>query len=346
MKIPLISDSHFGIKNDSSTVRNYSMSFINQFFKYIDDNNIKEIIHLGDFLDRRRFVNYETLNFVRKHFIEQLKLRGIKMHLILGNHDCYFKNTNDLNSPKELMSNYDNVVIYDKPCEVEINQTKYAFIPWLTEETFDDFKFLLQNTTAKYAMGHLEIQGFQVLRGIKSEKGLPLSCLTQFEYVFSGHYHVKQDNGHVYYLGTPYDMTFADIDEKKGFHVFDDTTKQLEFYENKNKLFHKFVYDDSGIIDDTQDFTKYSNCYVKIVVKNKKKPILFDKILDKIHSVNPAHVSVIDETELYVEEQEIDQTQDTMTIICSDIDNMKDIEKPDKLKQIMNELFVESFEIE
>ena len=35
--------------------------------------------------------------------------RGITMDLIIGNHDTYYKNTNDVNSPELLLYNQPNV---------------------------------------------------------------------------------------------------------------------------------------------------------------------------------------------------------------------------------------------
>ena len=99
MKIALINDTHFGARGDSQLFFDYFMKFFDEvFFPYLKENNIDTIIHAGDFMDRRKFVNFNILIQVRNKFIKHLKENDIKMHCILGNHDVYYRNTNDVNS--------------------------------------------------------------------------------------------------------------------------------------------------------------------------------------------------------------------------------------------------------
>jgi metallophosphoesterase superfamily enzyme len=75
----------------------------NIFFPYIDSNNISTVVHLGDLLDRRKYVNINTARRLREDFLTPLKERNFDVHIITGNHDTYFKNTNDVNSIEELV---------------------------------------------------------------------------------------------------------------------------------------------------------------------------------------------------------------------------------------------------
>ena len=63
MLIALLNDSHFGVRNDSQAFQNYQLDFFdNQFFPYMQDNNIKNLIHLGDVVDRRKYINFKSRN--------------------------------------------------------------------------------------------------------------------------------------------------------------------------------------------------------------------------------------------------------------------------------------------
>ena len=81
MKIALLSDTHWGARGDSQLFLDYFTEFFNDtFFPYLDANNITTVLHAGDLMDRRKFVNFNVLNHVREHFIKPLKDRNIELH--------------------------------------------------------------------------------------------------------------------------------------------------------------------------------------------------------------------------------------------------------------------------
>lgn len=345
-KVLLLNDLHFGLKADSKIFRAYIKSFLaDQLIPYIKENGIKSIIFLGDFLDKRKYVNIETLQFSRKEFFEPLEALGVTLHMILGNHDVVFRNTSEVNSTTELYSRYSNVKVYSDPTEVNVEGVNVAFIPWINEENIDKFKEFARDSTASIAFGHLEIKGFQVLRGILSESGIDKSEVGMFSKVLSGHFHQKHDDGQIFYLGTQYDMTFADLDEVKGFHTIDLWNSDLEFIPNPRKMFYKIIYDDTVAIP-VLDYTKYTNCYVKLVVRKKTKPRELETILTYLYEANPADLSVIEEMDLFIDINDtIDQTKDTVSIICTEIDEMENDISKENLKNIINELYNESYEM-
>ena len=98
MKIALLNDTHFGVRNDSDAFRQHQVDFLeNQFFPYLKEHKIKTLIHLGDVVDRRKFINHQTASTFRKVFFDKLWQEKIDTHIIIGNHDTYFKNTNEVN---------------------------------------------------------------------------------------------------------------------------------------------------------------------------------------------------------------------------------------------------------
>jgi hypothetical protein len=168
--------------------------------------------------------------------------------------------------------------------------------------------------------------------------------LKKFHSVYSGHFHYRQDNGHMYYLGTQYELTWNDYGQTKGFHVLDTDTGETEFIENPHKIFIKEFYNDEA--DDYTDppVDHFKDKYVRLVVVKKNNPYLFERFVDAIYEAGPSHVQVIED----VSEYEIDDddmvniAEDTLTILSNYIDQLPTKDDKDRLKSIMRELYTES----
>ena len=347
MKIAFLADTHFGARNDAPLFLDHFLDFFeNRFFPYLKEHNIDKIIHLGDFMDRRKFVNFHTLNQVRTRFIKQLKAANISMDCIAGNHDTYFRNTNEINSLRELFE--DDFTIYDNiPVKKKIDSVEFIFVPWINKNNYEASIDFIKNNSAEFVIGHFEFAGYQVLRGIKHEEGTDPSLFAKFEHVYSGHFHCKQTEKNISYLGTPYEITFADVNEKKGFHVFDTETRIMEFVPNENKLFYVIRYNDTESDPLKCNFTQYKNKFVKIIVENKTKPYVFDRFLDSFYSAQVANLTILeDQVTDIISVDKVDASLDTVSMINNEIDNMSEIQNKEKLKKIIHELYIESISAE
>ena len=173
MKIAVVTDTHFGARRQSKDFLQYFNKFFQEvFFPYIDDHKIDTIIHIGDLVDHRKTINFLVLNELRRGFLEPLKQRNIHMYLVVGNHDVAYKNSNDLNSPKLLLSEYDNVTIFDETAEnIEIGNMKACMIPWINKSNKKSVYARVRASKAQVAFGHLELNGYEVLPSIKFEGG-------------------------------------------------------------------------------------------------------------------------------------------------------------------------------
>lgn len=146
MKIALIADPHFGIRNDSSFFLNKQIDFFsNKFFPYLEKNNIKQMICLGDLMDRRKYINYKTLFALKTHFIKQFKSRDIEAHFILGNHDLYLKHNLDINAYDALFEN-SGINVYKDITELQLGEKKFLFIPWITSENYTNIEYALSHS--------------------------------------------------------------------------------------------------------------------------------------------------------------------------------------------------------
>ena len=348
MKIALINDTHFGARGDSQLFFDYFMKFFDEvFFPYLEENNIKTVIHAGDFMDRRKFVNFSILNQVRSQFIQKLKENNIELHCILGNHDVYYRNTNGVNSVTELFSN--DIKIYEIPTIINLGGLDIALLPWVNKENYDNSVEFIKTAPAPILIGHLELNGYQVLRGVKHSGGMNPDILERYEKVLSGHFHCRQEKDNVYYMGTQYQITFADLEETKGFHILDTETRDIEFIENPNRMFHKVYYnDEEGPVDTKEmNFSHLKDSYVRLDVEYKKHPYSFDKFMDTLIDAGVAKITVIEESSDILENEEelVDLAQDTVTLINNEIDLMEEVDNKDKLKKLIKDLYMESLSL-
>ena len=348
MKICLLNDTHFGCRNDSPAFIDYQNKFYDEvFFPYIIESNITTLVHLGDVVDRRKFINHNTAHNFREKFWNRLANLKIDTHIIIGNHDTYYKNTNEVNAIENLNVGPE-VKIYTQPREVEFDGTKIQFLPWICDDNYDDSIHAIDHSNADICFGHLEIKGFEMHGGHVNQHGLESNQFRRFEKVLSGHFHKKSDNGHIYYLGTQYEITWSDHKCPKGFHVFDTNTRELERIENPNRIFKKFIYDDTKYDYTHQRLEGYNNCFVKLIVSQKTNDEMYNKLIEKFYSqINVHELIIVDEPTLNtstVREDILDQGEDTLTFLGNYIEQVDtDLDKV-KLKEFAKELYVEASE--
>ena len=348
-KVAIITDQHFGARNDSIHFLDYYQKFYSEcFFPTLDSHHISTVLILGDTFDRRKYVNFFSYKRAREMFFDILYQKNIQVHMLVGNHDTYYKNTNSVNSCDLLLQEYGNINVIESPKTINVHGVDICMMPWICPENEEASIKEIENTTAKICMGHFEIEGFAMYRGSPSSEGLQRELFHKFFYTFSGHYHHKSSVGDIHYLGNPYELTWQDYNDPRGFHIFDLDDYSLSFIENPNKMFFKLVYDDKEetITEITnKDFSKYANTYVKVVVVNKTSPFLFDRFMENLYKVNPIDITIaedfIDLTE-GVDDDMINQAEDTLTIVNKYIDTTTEDINKDKLKNIMRELYVEA----
>ena len=350
MKIALITDTHFGARNDNLNFNEYFYKFYEEmFFPYLRENNITNVIHLGDVMDRRKYISYRIAKDFRERFLDQFD--GIQFHMLVGNHDTFYKNTNDVNSLQELVDGkYNNIKVYPAATEVDFDECKILFVPWINVNNMTHTIKMLKTSSAQICMGHLELSGFEMQKGMVMDHGWDKEEFSRFDTVMSGHYHHKSDDGQVFYLGTPYEIYWNDWDDPKGFHVFDTETRELERIVNPHKIFSKIYYDDSTMSYDNHDISQYKDKYVKLVVVNKKDLYQFDKFVDKLLQADCHDVKIVEDfSDLdasNVSDDIVENTQDTMTLLELYIDDLSVDLSKDRLKNTTRELYIEARDLE
>lgn len=349
MKVAVITDMHFGARNDSVAFLDFFEKFYDDtFFPTLDDNGINTVLILGDTFDRRKYVNFYALDRAKKMFFDKLETRGITVHMLAGNHDTYFKNTNDVNSPDLLLKEYGNVIVIDSPETIVIDGTPICMMPWICPENYQESLDMIKNTKADICMGHFEIAGFAMYRGMESHDGLSKETFDKFDLVFSGHYHHRSSDKHIHYLGNPYELTWQDYNDPRGFHLFDTDTRGLEFIPNPNRMFERLEYNDKEVEPIDLDALDLKSMYIKLIVLNKTDYYKFDKFIAKLYNKGCADIKIVEDMSEF-QDGEIGEEislEDTVSVLTHYIDSVTtDVDK-DQIKSFMQGLYTEAVNIE
>ena len=353
MKVALLCDTHFGCRGDSKIFLTQQEKFFTDiFFPALEEHQVNTILHLGDIFDRRKFINFMTLKASKEFFFDVLREKKITMHAIVGNHDVYYTTTNEVNSVDLLLAEYDNIHIYETdPVELQFDSTRILICPWLTRENSETAHKAMKESTAHILCGHFGMKGFEMMKGIVSDHGIDHRDFTHFESVFSGHYHHPSAYGNVRYLGAQYEMNWSDYGGRRGFYLLDAETRELTFIENPYRIHHKLDYDDTDLtIDEIADLDTsiLKDCYVKVMVRNRTNPYLYDMFLSRLNECGAADVKTVEDSlnlgDVTVDEM-LEETKDTKDILHSYIDNVDTKLDKKKIKSVIDELYTEALNL-
>ena len=354
-KIAMVTDTHAGVRNDNPAFQLYQKRCWEWFFEYIDNHHIRNIIHLGDVYDRRKYVNFMSAKRLREDFFDPLDERGIVAHMIVGNHDMYYKDTHEVNALDEVISGrYDEVFVHSTPEVIRIDGTDIQLIPWITESNKQQAIDAITKPKASILMGHLELQGFTMHKGQISDHGMDRNVFDKFDKVYSGHYHHRSTIGNISYIGAFGEYTWADYNDPRGFSVFDTETSVLEFIQSPYRMFRIVKYDDvadPNIVEKIQktDFSKFKDCYIKLVAVNKSNPYAFDLLFDSMYKAGPLDIQIVEDASVLIESEEnleVDEAEDTATILRKYVSGLTLPVDNGRMKEFMIDIYNEALQVE
>lgn len=358
MKCALITDTHAGKRSDNVNLLDHQKLFYDEiFFPYLKQNEIYTVFHLGDLVDRRKYINFNTLNRLRTDFLDPISKAVDNFVIIAGNHDTFYKDRNELNALTELLGAYPRFECIIEPTEYSIYEpnkgkevaTKILLLPWICRDNEERSFNLIKKTKAKVCFGHLQLQGFEMHKGSFADSGFDKSLFDKFSFVASGHFHHKSDYDNIHYLGCPFQMDWGDYGDSKGFHIFDTETYDLTYVPNPYSLFHKIEYNDKETtLEKLLDFdaSKYKKSFVRVITKNKENSFWFDSFIEKLEAADLLSLQVIEDSgNLAFDGGETDlvHVEDTITLLsyyCNQI-GVNDALKP-KLNELLQSLYNEA----
>lgn len=346
-KAIILGDTHFGVKNDSEAFLDYFIGFIKDILiPYAIEHDIKLVLQLGDFCDKRKGINFKTMNRVVNEVLNEFAKHDIQFISFPGNHDIYYRHSNSINSLNECFSWVDGVTIINEPTTIQIGELMVDFIPWINKYNHDETVDFIKKSTSNICLGHFDIDGFDMSVGVSGHGDLKRSLFGNYDHVYSGHYHTRSTQGNITYVGTPYEMTWSDYNDPKGFHVLAlDKNATCEFIRNPLTMFTKLMYE-YGCDYDPKEIT---NHIVKMVVKDRAEVGLFEKIVEEISSLAPLDFSIVESDEIVahgIDEERL-EVLDTYSILIEAANNIAENEKlnPKTFTKIIHELYSEAQEL-
>ena len=343
MKILLITDQHFGVRNDNQYFLNHFKKFYGDVVvPFIKESGIDTIICLGDTFDKRRSINFMSLEAAKEMWFDKLEELGVKMHMLVGNHDIYYKNTLRVNAPSELLGEYGNISVYTEPTTVTFDGVPILLLPWICDENYEQSLRTVTESDALVCMGHLELNGFEAHPGHVMENGMDPKHFSRFKKVFSGHYHMKSRKNNVNYLGNPYQLYWNDYGCKRGFHVFDTETLKTTFYRNPFDIFHKLYYNGGVTLPNESEL---QGAFVKLIVEEKDDYAKFDYVVKQLQDMSLGDLKIVEDLSLDEGSASVEETEDTMTLLDNYIDGIDLKANKSNIKSVMRSLYIEASEL-
>ena len=343
MKIAILGDLHFGCRNDLKVFHDFFQKFYeNTFIPYLLENQIDTVLQLGDLFDRRKYISFYSLDSCKRYFFDELDDNNIRLHTLVGNHDIYWRESLEVNSSSLVLGEYARVHVHTGPSTLQLDNTSIDIIPWICPENEKEISEFIHASKSDICIGHFEIAGFAMYRGMECHDGLNKDMFNKYEQVLSGHYHTRSKQENITYVGTPYEMTWQDFSDPKGFHVFDTETRKLEFIPNPYTIFTRIEYDDTKELPNL-DVDLQDN-FVKLVVVNKTDFYKFDMFLNKLYSKGCYEIKIIEDMAEFRDgtvDEEIN-LEDTVSVLSNYIDSVEtDLDK-EKVKTYMRTLYTEA----
>ena len=214
-KVACFTDIHFGNKNNSRLHNDDCERFIYWFIEEAKKAECETCIFLGDWHHQRASVNVSTLNYTVPN-IQRLSEAFENVYMIMGNHDLYYREKREIHSIP-YAGLHDNVHIIN---DNMIERDGVALVPWLVE---DEWKKMAK-IKSRYVFGHFELPHFKMnaMVTMPDHGGLKAEDFKGPEYVFSGHFHKRQQNRNVHYLGSPFPHNYADAwDDDRGMMILE-----------------------------------------------------------------------------------------------------------------------------
>ena len=340
MTIALITDQHFQARKTSKQFHDYFLEFYNNvFFPYLEKNNIKTLIDLGDTFDNRNFLDPTAIDWAKRNYYDRLRELNIDHHVIVGNHTSKLKNTNKISSVDLILREYDNITIYKETTEVVLQDLQILFVPWINKENEAETIQKIQNSKATVAMGHLELNGFVPYVGHVMEDGRSSDVFHKFKKVFSGHYHTRSDNGKIYYIGNPYELYFNDVDDERGFAIFSPETLDHHYVNNPFRMHYQIYYEGGSDFILSQELT---NKIVKVIVRRIDDFKHFEDYISELNKLQPLELKIIQAVQaIDVQEFETVESEDTISVLHRYVDEFDNDYDKSRIKGILNTLYQE-----
>lgn len=226
-KTATFTDIHWGAKSNSELHNQDCQRFIDWFCEQVkNDSSIDHIIFMGDWYENRSAINIATMNYSYRG-AQKLNSLGLPVYFIVGNHDLYHRHTREIHSVAPF-NEFSNFIIIDEPVVVSEIGRGALLSPYLFPDEYPNLSEYLKLETW---WGHFEFKGF-VITGynIKMPTGPDPTLFKGPKHIFSGHFHKRQTEGNITYIGNAFPSNFGDAgDFARGMATYDHVLEKMVF---------------------------------------------------------------------------------------------------------------------
>ena len=221
----MFTDIHLGNKGNSRVHNQDCEDFVDWYIATAQANNCETGIFCGDWHHNRNSLNLTTMDTTIR-CLEKLGAAFEKFYMFAGNHDLYYKDKRDVKST-EFAKHIPGITVVDEIKVIE----DVALVPWLVGDEWRR----IEKLQAKYLFGHFELPSFYMNAMVQmpDHGELKAEHFKNQEYVFSGHFHKRQLQGKIHYIGNAFPHNYADAwDDDRGMMILDRENNQEPKYIN------------------------------------------------------------------------------------------------------------------
>jgi hypothetical protein len=213
-KAAVFTDIHFGLKSNSQLHNEDCLNFIKWATAKAREEGCETAMFLGDWHNNRASLNIVTLNYSLRA-LEHLNDNFERVYFIPGNHDLYYRDKRDIQSV-EWARHLPNVQIVND----WFTSGNVVIAPWLVG---DDHKRIAR-LTGKYMFGHFELPHFYMNAMVQmpDHGEIKNEHFGNFDQVFTGHFHKRQQRQNITYIGNCFPHNYADAgDDDRGLTILE-----------------------------------------------------------------------------------------------------------------------------
>jgi DNA repair exonuclease SbcCD nuclease subunit len=253
-KVAAMTDIHFGLKSNSPTHLKDCEEFVDWFIAESKKAKCDVGIFLGDWSHHRNSINLMTLD-TSIRCLEKLGSAFDQFFWFPGNHDLFYRDKRDIHS-STFGKHISGLTVIDSITTID----DVTMVPWLVGDEWKN----ISDIKSRYMFGHFELPSFYMNAMIQmpDHGELQSDHFKNQEYVFSGHFHKRQNKNQIWYIGNAFPHNYSDAwDDERGMMILE-WGKKPKFiaWENAPKYRTLAL---SRLIDEKDDIIK-SKMYLKV----------------------------------------------------------------------------------
>jgi hypothetical protein len=221
-KVACFTDIHFGLKSNSQIHNQDCLDFVDWYIAKAKEEGCDTGIFLGDWHHNRNSLNITTMDYSLRA-LEKLGQAFDQFYFFPGNHDLYYKDKRDIHSV-EFGKYIPGVTVIHEPITID----EVTLCPWLVGDEWRS----ISKKGGRYIFGHFELPSFfmNAMVQMPDHGEIQLSDFTNYELGFSGHFHKRQQQKNMIYIGNAFPHNYSDNwDDDRGMMILE-WGKQPEYH--------------------------------------------------------------------------------------------------------------------